>query len=93
MVGELNLDSVVVGVEDMNLERQNEDVTTWNRSGLDGVSVDACVIEQALATPMPEPNDDDLFDEDEDPDDTYIADGVVPPFITTREDSDDDFFV
>jgi hypothetical protein len=28
MVGELDLDSVVVGVEDMNLERQNEDVTT-----------------------------------------------------------------
>jgi hypothetical protein len=42
---------------------------------------------------MPEPDDDDLFDEDEDLDDTYIADGVVPPFITTGEDYDDDFFV
>lgn len=92
-VGEIDLDSVVVGVEDMNLEQQNEDVTTWSRSGLDGVSVDACVIEQALATAMPEPDNDDLFDEDEDPDDTYIADGVVPPYNTPGEDSDDDFFV
>src|SRR5579859_5562837 len=33
MVGELDLDSVVVGVQDMNIEHQNEDVTTWSRSG------------------------------------------------------------
>jgi hypothetical protein len=91
-VGELDLYSVVVGVEDTNLEQQNEDVITWSRSGLGGVSVDASIIEQALATPMAEP-DDYLFDEDEDPDDTYTVDGVVPPFSTPGEDSDDDFFV
>jgi hypothetical protein len=94
-VGEIDLNSVLVGVEDMNLEQQNKDVTTWSRSGLDGVHVDACVIEQALATAMPEPNHipHDLFDEDENLDDTYIADGFVPPYITPGEDSDDDFFV
>jgi hypothetical protein len=94
-VHELDLDSVVVGVEDMNHEQQNADVTTWSRDGLQGESVDATVINQALATAMPEPMYNDLFDEFEDPDDTYIDDGVVPPFISTREgeDSDDDFFV
>jgi hypothetical protein len=94
-VRELDLDSVVVGVEDMNLEQQNANVTTWSRDGLQGESVDATVINQALATAMPEPMYNDLFDEFEDPDDTYIDDGVVPPFISTREgeDSDDDFFV
>lgn len=51
-VGELDLDSVVVGMEDMNLDQQNQDVTDWSRSGLDGASVDACVIEHALATAM-----------------------------------------
>lgn len=86
-VGEINLDSVVVGVEDMNPEQQNEDVTTWSRFVLDVVSVDSCVIEQALATAMCEPDHNDLFDEDEDPDDT-IAVGVVPSFITPGEDSD-----
>lgn len=91
-MGEIDLDSVVVGMEDMNVEQQNEDVTAWSRSGLDGTTIDACVIEHALATAMPEPEHNDLFDEDEDPDDTYIADGVVPPLSTMGEDSDDDFF-
>jgi hypothetical protein len=91
-MGEIDLDSVVVGMEDMNVEQQNEDVTAWSRSDLDGTTIDACVIEHALATAMPEPEHNDLFDEDEDPDDTYIADGVAPPLSTMGEDSDDDFF-
>jgi hypothetical protein len=40
---------------------------------------------------MPEPEHDLLY-EDEDPDDTYINDGVVPPFCVLRDDSDDDLF-
>jgi len=92
-VDEIELDSVVVGVEDMDLQQLNEDVTTWTWIDFDGVSVDACVIDHALATAMPEPEHDDLFHEDEDPDDTYINDGVVPPFSILGEDSDDDFFV
>ncbi|KAF0910089.1 hypothetical protein E2562_024021 [Oryza meyeriana var. granulata] len=92
-MGELDLDSVVVGVEDMNVGQQNEDVKAWSRSGLDGATVEASVIEHAIATAVPKPEHDDLFDEDEDPDDTYIADGVLPPFSTLGEDDDDDFFV
>ena len=92
-VGEIDLDSVVVGVEDMDLQQLNEDVITWSRSSRQGVSVDASIIQQALATAMPGPEDADLFYEDEDLDDTYINDGVVPPFISMGEDSDDDFFV
>jgi hypothetical protein len=92
-VCELDLDSVVVGVEDMVLEQQNEDVSTWSRSGIDGVTIDASVLDQIRATPMAEPVD-DLFDDDDEPDDTYTADLVVPQFLTTGEDSDDDdFFV
>jgi hypothetical protein len=44
-VCELDLDSVVVGVEDMVLEQQNEDVSTWSRSGIDGVTIDASVLD------------------------------------------------
>ena len=76
-----------------NVEQQNEDVIAWSRSGLEGATISASVIECALTTATPEPKYDDLFDEDEDPDDTYLADGVVPPFSTTEEDSDDDFFL
>lgn len=71
----------------------NNKMKMWSRSGLDGATVDASVIEHAVATAMPEPEHDDLFDEDEDPDDTYINDGVLPAFSTLGEDSDDDFFV
>jgi len=91
-MGELDLDSVVVGVDGMNVGQQNEDVTAWSRSGLDGATVDAS-IQHAIATAVLEPEHDDLFDEDEDPDDTYTADAVLPPFATLGEDDDDDFFV
>lgn len=91
-VCELDLDSVVVGVEDMVLEQQNEDVSTWSMFGIDGVTIDVSVPDQIHATPMTEPVD-DLFDDDEELDDTYTADGVVPQFLTTGEDLDVDFFV
>lgn len=75
----------------MNVQQQIGDVMTWSRSGLDGVTVQASIIEHALATAMPVPEH-DFLDEDEDPDDTYISDGVVPPFSVLRDDSDDDLF-
>jgi hypothetical protein len=75
----------------MNVQQQIGDVTTWSRSGLDGVTVQASIIEHAITTAMPEPEH-DLLDEDEDPDDTYINGGVVPPFSVLRDDSDDDLF-
>ena len=52
-MGDLDLDSVVSGVEDMNVEQQNEDVTVWSRSGLDGATIDAYVIERAFTTATP----------------------------------------
>ena len=80
-------------MQDIVLEQQNEDVSTWSRSGIDGVTIDASVLDQIRATPMAE-RVDDLFDDDDEPDYTYTADGVVPQFLTTGEDSDDDdFFV
>jgi hypothetical protein len=88
---ELDLDSVDAGVEDMNVQQQIGDVTTWSRSGLDGVTVQASIIEHAITTAMPKPEH-ALLDEDEDPNDTYINDGVVPPFSVLRDDSDDDLF-
>lgn len=87
-LGEIDLDAVVLGVEEMNIEHVNEDVTSWSRSGLDRISVDATLIDQAIS--MPEPNHDDLVDDNEDPDDTYINDGVVPPFSVMGEESDDE---
>ena len=88
---ELDLDSVDIDVRDMNVQQQIGDVMTWSRSGLDGFTVQASIIEHALATAMPEPEH-DFIDEDEDPDDTYINDRVVPPFSVLRDDSDDDLF-
>lgn len=82
-LGEIDLDAVVLGVVEMNIEQVNEDVTSWSRSGLDGISVDATVIDQAIS--MPKPNHDDLVDDDEDADDTYINDAVVPPFSVMGE--------
>jgi len=92
-MGELDLDSVVIGVDRMIVGQQNEDVTAWSRSSLDGATVDASVIQHVIATTVPEREHDDLFDEVEDPDDTYTADGVLPSFATIGEDDNDDFFV
>lgn len=86
----MDLDSVVVGLEGMNIEQRNAELTNWSRSGLQGVSVDACVIEQAIAIAMPEPEHDALLDEDEDLDDTYTADGVAHHLVQWEI---DDLFV
>jgi len=85
-MAKLDFDSVDVGVGDVNFEQQIGDVTTWSRSDLDGVSVQPDVIEHAIATTMSEPEHYGLLDEDDDPDDTYINDGVVRPFSVLRED-------
>ena len=82
-------DSIVVGVENMNLEGPREDLINWRRDGLEGLSVDAAVLQEARAASMPEPDDADIIDEDDDEiDDTYIDDGFVAPL----EDNDEDPF-
>ena len=87
--GEPDVESLVVGLEDMNVSRLHEDLTNWKRNDMEGVSVDASVIDKAV--PVPEPNDEDLDDDDED-DDTYIDDGIVAP-VNSVGHGDDDFFV
>ena len=56
--GGLDADALVLGVEDMNVSRAHEELTNWRRKDLAGVTGDASIIEKA--TPMPEPNDEDI---------------------------------
>ena len=51
---------------------------------------DASIIETAI--PVPEPNDDDLVDEHDDNDDTYIDNGHVAPVNSLGQGQDDEFF-
>ena len=71
--GQLDIDSLEVGVEAVDISSQNEDLLAWRRTDLEGVTRDAAVIENAL--PVPEPCDEGLVDEDDDTDDTYVDDG------------------
>ena len=76
--GQIDIDSIDVGVETMNVSTQHEELTNWTRNDRQAVTGDASIIENAI--PMPEPNDEDLVDEhDDDDDDTYIDDGHVAP--------------
>jgi hypothetical protein len=55
------------------------------------VTGDVAFIENAL--PVPEPCDEDLVDEDDDTDDTYVDDGYVAPVNSLGTSLDDEFFV
>jgi hypothetical protein len=89
--GEIDVDSLDVGVEDMAVSGTHEELKNWRRPLIEGESGDASVIEKALAEATPEPNDSDLSDEEND--DTYINDGHVAPADSLGERFDDDFFV
>lgn len=75
-VDHADVDSLVVGVEQMNVQHRHDDFTNWRRSDIEGISGDATVIEEVRAASMPEPDDDDIPDEDDESNDTYIADGL-----------------
>jgi hypothetical protein len=90
--GGIDVDSLDVGVEDMNPSRTHEALTNWRRPDMEGDSGDASVIEKALAESVAEPNDSNLSDE-EDHDDTYIGDGHVAPVDSVGEGSDNESFV
>ncbi|WVZ52396.1 LOW QUALITY PROTEIN: hypothetical protein U9M48_003458 [Paspalum notatum var. saurae] len=80
--GQIDLDSLDVGVEDMNVPYTEENPTTWIWSDMEGLSIDVSVIEKARAECQAEEPCDleiDSFDED---DDTYIDDGHVAPVVT-----------
>jgi hypothetical protein len=89
--GQLDIDSLEVGVEAVNFSSQNEDLLAWRRIDLEGVTVDAAIIENAL--PVAEPCDEDLDGEDDDTNDTYVDDGYVAPVNSLGTSLDDQFFV
>ena len=78
-------------MEAMNISSQNEDLSAWRRTDLEGVTGDAAVIENAL--PVPKPCDEDLVNEDDDTDDTYVDDGYVAPVNSLGTSLDNKFFV
>jgi hypothetical protein len=90
--GEIDLDSLVMGVEDMNVANTQIEVNNWRRSNIEGVSGDATAIQRAFAESVPEPNDDDLSDEEDDTNETYIDDGLIAPVNSSSQGLDDDFF-
>nr|TKW39001.1 hypothetical protein SEVIR_1G149400v2 [Setaria viridis] len=88
--GHIDIDLLDVSVEAMNISSQHEVLINWARNDLQGVTGDARVIEKAI--PVPEPNDEDLVDERDDNDDTYIDDGHVAPVNSLGQGQDDEFF-
>jgi len=90
--GDMEVDLLDVGIQDMNLVGSNEDLSNWTRADKEGTTGDASVINQVRGEAVPEPDDAVLLDEDDDDeDDTYIDDGVVAPVVVER--LEDDFFV
>jgi hypothetical protein len=90
--GEIDLDSLIVGVEDMNVANTQKELNNWRRSDIEGVSGDANIIQRAFAESVPEPNDDDLSNEEDDTNETYIDDGLIAPVNSSSQGPDDDFF-
>jgi hypothetical protein len=91
--GEIDLDSLDLGVEDMNVVHTQKDVTTWVRSDMEGVSGDVYVIQKALSECRDDEPCDLELDNDDDEDDTNIDDGHVTPLQSVEQDSEDDFFI
>ncbi|XP_066358279.1 uncharacterized protein [Miscanthus floridulus] len=90
--GDMEVDLLDVGIQDMNLLGPNEDLSNWTRPDKDGITGDASVINQVRGEAVLELDDAVLLDEDDDDeDDTYIDDGVVAPVAV--ESIEDDFFV
>jgi hypothetical protein len=63
--GGIDVDSLDVGVEDMNPSCTHDALTNWRRPDMEGDSGDASVIEKVLAESVAKPNDSDLFDEED----------------------------
>ena len=88
--GDIEVDLLDVGIQDINLVGSNEDLSNWTRADKEGTSGDASVINQVRGEAVLEPDDAVLLDEDDDDeDDTYIDDGVVAPIVV--ESIEDDF--
>ncbi|KAF0908842.1 hypothetical protein E2562_028726 [Oryza meyeriana var. granulata] len=90
---EVDVDSLVVGVEHMTVTRDQGELMNWRRTDMDGETIEPSVIENAIAKSVLEPMDEDYSDDDGDDVDTYIDDGVVAPAVATDNEADDDLFV
>jgi hypothetical protein len=64
----------------MVMVSQISELSNWTRNDLDGVTGDANIIQ--IAVLVPEPDLDDIPDDDDDKDDTYVNDGHVAPVNT-----------
>ena len=83
--GEIDVDSLHVGVEDMIDSHNQECLVNWSRPGMEGVSGDVSVIEKALGESIPEPSAIGLADDQEEDDNSdYIDDGYVAPVNSTE---------
>ena len=93
--GQIDVDSLDVGVEDMEYLCRDEELTNWTRSGIEGVTGDASVIKKALADSVPEPPANDFLADDDEDDtcDNYIDDGYVAPVNSKVEGPDEAFFI
>jgi hypothetical protein len=88
--GNIDINSVDVGVKDMVMVNQISELSNWTRNDLDGVMGDANIIETVV--PMPEPDLDDIPDDDDDNDDTYVNDKYVAPVNTLGQGEEDELF-
>ncbi|PVH64066.1 hypothetical protein PAHAL_2G176000 [Panicum hallii] len=75
--GEDDVDSLVMGVEDMNVARTQDELTVWTRSDIEANDADV----------------DLLADGEHDTDNTYIDDGHVAPVNSIAQGDEDDIFV
>jgi hypothetical protein len=74
----------------MDICSQIGEMTKWTRNVLDGVSGDANITEAAI--PMPEPDLDEILDDDDENDDTYINGRHVAPVSTLGQGEEDELF-
>jgi hypothetical protein len=64
--GEIDVDSLDVGVKDMKDSQPLDELTHWTRPDVEGVIVDESVIKKAHAESKPEPTTMELVDDEED---------------------------
>ncbi|KAG2538537.1 hypothetical protein PVAP13_9NG425856 [Panicum virgatum] len=88
------VDIVVTGVEHMNISNQIHDLTNWSRNDVEDATIDGKVIEEACQTPTSEPSFANIVEDDDEGDDTYVADEVIAPAVdSSHGGSKDEFFV
>ena len=76
--GDMEVDLLDVGIQDMNLLGPDEDLSDWTRVDKQSTTGDASVINQVRDEAVAEPDDAVIVGGDDDEeDDTYIDDGIL----------------